>query len=215
MATVIPIGQPVNVAERLAIAHLRDHLPNGYLIFHNFEIQRGDETYEVDIAVLAPHALYLVDVKGTRGLIDIYGSKWYPEGRTPFTSPLLKLRSHARSLKGLLTASQPGQRCLDAVFVDAVILLTAPDAHLSDQGGRDSESVTTLKRASAFFQNTQRIPTRFDLNITALQGLIRKALVGAAKKRSGPIVLGDWEVIERLGGSDSVTEYRAVNTLLA
>ena len=212
MATVIPIGEPVNNAERVAIAHLRDHLPNGYLIFHNFEIQRRDETFEVDIAVLAPHALYLVDVKGTRGLIDVYGSKWYPEGRTPFTSPLLKLRGHARSLKGLLTASQPGQRNLDGVFVDAVILLTAPDAHLSDQGGRDSESVTTLKKAAAFIQNTHRIPTRFDLNITALHGLIRNALVGAAKKRSGPIVLGDWEVIERLGGSDSFTEYRAVNT---
>ena len=83
MATVIPIGEPVNDAERIAIAYLRDHLPNGYLIFHNFEIQRRDETFEVDIAVLAPHALYLVDVKGTRGLIDVYGSKWYPEGRTP------------------------------------------------------------------------------------------------------------------------------------
>jgi serine/threonine protein kinase len=212
MATVIPIGEPVNDAERVAIAHLRDHLPNGYLIFHNFEIQRRDETFEVDIAVLAPHALYLVDVKGTRGLIDVFGSKWYPEGRTPFTSPLLKLRGHARSLKGLLTASQPGQRNLDGVFVDAVILLTAPDAHLSDQGGRDSESVTTLKKAAAFIQNTHRIPTRFDLNITGLHGLIRKALVGVAKKRSGPIVLGDWEVIERLGGSASFTEYRAVNT---
>ena len=125
MATVIPIGQAVNDAERLAIAHLRDHLPNGYQIFHNFEIQRRDESFEVDIAVLTPHALYLIDVKGTRGLIDVYGSKWYPEGRTPFTSPLLKLRGHARSLKGLLTATQPGQRNLDGVFVDAVVLLTA------------------------------------------------------------------------------------------
>ncbi|MCP9857937.1 MULTISPECIES: methylation-associated defense system protein kinase MAD6 [unclassified Cyanobium] len=212
MATVVPIGEPVNDAERVAIAHLRDHLPNGYLIFHNFEIQRRDETFEVDIAVLAPHALYLVDVKGTRGLIDVYGAKWHPEGRTPFTSPLLKLRGHARSLKGLLTASQPGQRNLDGVFVDAVVLLSAPDAHLSDQGGRDAENVTTLRKAAAFFQNTHRIPARFDLNITALQGLIRKALVGAAQKRSGPVLLGDWQVIERLGGSDSFTEYRAVNT---
>jgi len=212
MATVIPIGEPVNDPERVAIAHLRDHLPNGYLIFHNFEIQRRDGTFEVDIAVLTPHALYLVDVKGTRGLIDVYGSKWYPEGRTPFTSPLLKLRGHARSLKGLLTATQPGQRNLDGVFVDAVVLLSAPDAHLSDQGGRDAESVTTLRKAAAFFQNIHRIPARFDLNITALQGLIRKALVGAAKKRSGPVLLGDWEVIERLGGSGSFAEYRGVNT---
>lgn len=85
MATVVPIGEPVNDAERLAIAHLRDHLPSSYLVFHNFEIRRDGETFEVDIAVLAPHALYLVDVKGTRGLIDVYGPKWYPEGRQPYT----------------------------------------------------------------------------------------------------------------------------------
>ena len=40
MATVIPIGEPVNDAERQAIAHLRDHLPANYLILHNFEIMR-------------------------------------------------------------------------------------------------------------------------------------------------------------------------------
>jgi hypothetical protein len=72
-----------------------------------------------------PHVGYLVDVKGTRGLIDVYGPKWYPESRQPFTSPLLKLRGHARTLKGILTASQPGRRELDGVFVEAVILLTA------------------------------------------------------------------------------------------
>src|SRR5262245_3913639 len=101
MAQVIPIGEPVNEAERLAIAYLRDHLSAGYLILHNFEVVRVGEYFEVDIAVLAPHAVYLVDVKGTHGLIDVYGSKWYPEGRQPYTSPLLKLRGHARSVKGV------------------------------------------------------------------------------------------------------------------
>ena len=90
MATVFPIGEPVNDSERQAIAHLRDHLPGSYVIFHNFEIRRDCEAFEVDLAVLTPHALYLIDVKGTRGLIDVYGPKWYPEGRQPYTSPLLK-----------------------------------------------------------------------------------------------------------------------------
>jgi type I restriction enzyme S subunit len=50
MATVIPIGEPVNEAERQAIAHLRDHLPASYLVLHNFEIVRDGETFEVDVA---------------------------------------------------------------------------------------------------------------------------------------------------------------------
>jgi hypothetical protein len=68
MAKVIPIGQPVNDAERIAIAHLRDHLPDSYVLLHNFEIERQGEAFEIDIALLAPHAVYLIDVKGTRGL---------------------------------------------------------------------------------------------------------------------------------------------------
>ena len=118
MATVIPIGEPVNDAERRVIAHLRDHLPSNYLLLHNFEIHRNGEIFEVDLAVIAPHAVYLVDVKGTRGLIEVYGPKWYPERRQPYTSPLVKLRGHARSLKGIITGSQPGRRDLDDIYVD-------------------------------------------------------------------------------------------------
>ena len=155
---MIPIGQPVNEAERQAIAYLRDHVPASYLILHNFEVPRDGETFEVDIAIIAPHAVYLVDVKGTRGLIDVYGPKWYPEGRQPFSSPLAKLRGHARAIKGVITGSQPGRRDLEDIYVGAVVLLTAPDATLVDQGGRDAPNVTTLKKAAAFFQNITRIP---------------------------------------------------------
>src|SRR6266550_4459202 len=98
MAKVIPIGEPANESERLAIANLRDHLPDGYIVLHNFEVLRNGEHFEVDIAVVAPHAVYLVDVKGVHGLIDVYGNKWYPQGRQPYASPLLKLHGHARSL---------------------------------------------------------------------------------------------------------------------
>lgn len=212
MATVIPIGQPVNDAERQTIAHLRDHLPKSYLILHNFEIKRTGELFEIDLAVIAPHAVYLVDVKGTRGLIDVHGPKWYPEGRQPFTSPLLKLRSHARTLKGVITDSQPGRRDLEGIYVDATVLLAASDAVLQDPGGRDAPNVTTLKKAAAFFSNAGRIPGRFSKNIGTLYKMVLKALQGVARPRSGPLRFGNWEVIERLGGTDAYTEYRAFNT---
>jgi serine/threonine protein kinase len=211
MATVIPIGEPVNEAERQAIAHLRDHLPSGYLVLHNFEIVRDGETFEVDVAVVAPHAVFLVDVKGTRGLIDVYGSKWYPEGRQAFNSPLAKLRGHAKAVKGIITGSQPGRRDLDDIYVDATVVLTAPDATLADPGGRDLPNVTTLKKAAAFFQNTGRIPAGKSKNIGAHHNIILKALQGVARPRSGPLRFGSWVVSERLGGTDSYTEYRAYN----
>ncbi|WP_159731223.1 protein kinase [Methylosinus sp. Ce-a6] len=211
MATVIPIGEPVNEAERQAIAFLRDHLPTSYVILHNFEVPRDDEAFEVDIAIIAPHAVYLVDVKGTRGLIDVYGPKWYPEGRQPFSSPLAKLRGHARAIKGVITGSQPGRRDLEDIYVDAVVVLTALDATLVDQGGRDAQNVTTLKKAAAFFQNTTRLPAGRSKNIGAHHKIVMKAIQGVAKARSGPLRFGSWQVTERLGGTDSYVEYRAFN----
>lgn len=211
MAAVIPIGEPVNEAERLTIAHLRDHLPASYLVLHNFEIIRNGETFEIDIAIIAPHAVFLVDVKGTRGLIDVYGPKWYPEGRQPFSSPLAKLRGHARAIKGLITSSQPGRRDLEDIYVDAAIVLTAPDAILVDKGGRDAPNVTTLKKAAAFFQNSTRIPAGKSKNIGAHHNIVLKAIQGVAKARSGPLRFGSWQVTEKLGGTDNYVEYRAYN----
>lgn len=211
MATVIPIGEPVNEAERRTIRHLRDHLPGGYLLVHNFEIARGGELFEVDLALIAPHAVYLCDVKGTHGLIDVYGPKWYPDGRQPYTSPLIKLRAHARSIKGVITDSQPRRRDLEGIFVDAAVILAAPGAVLQDPGGRDGPSVTTLDKAAAFFQNASRIGGRFSKNIGALHNMVLKALQGVARPRTGPLRFGNWEVSERLGGTDAYTEYRGFN----
>jgi serine/threonine protein kinase len=45
-----------------------------------------------------------------------------------------------------------------------------------------------------------------------MHGMVRSALLGVARPRSGPMVLGDWEVVERLGGTDTFTEYRGINT---
>src|SRR5205085_2296155 len=118
-ARVIAIGPPVNDAERLAILTLRDGLPAHYILLHNFEFKQGKELFEIDLAVLAPHGVYIVDSKGTRGQIDVYLSKWYPQGRAPFLSPLPKLRNHAKALKTLVVDSNPGRRDLKDVYFDA------------------------------------------------------------------------------------------------
>src|SRR4029453_12461078 len=112
----------------------------------NFEIGQGGEWFEVDLAVLTPHAVYLIDVKGTRGLIEVDRSRWYPEGRAPFSSPLPKLRSHARTPKGLLTTRNPGRGQHENVFCTPAVILTAPDANLVDPDGRDAPDITTLKQ---------------------------------------------------------------------
>ncbi|MCW7554514.1 protein kinase [Endozoicomonas gorgoniicola] len=214
MAKVIPGGgEPVNEAERLAIRYLRDELPDDYLLMHNFEIQRGRDKFEVDLAVFTPHAIYMVDVKGTRGLIDVYGNKWYPQGRQSFTSPLLKLRGHAKTLKGIITDGHPDRPELRQIYVDATILLTHKNVEFKDPQDRDSANVTTLKEAKRFFCDSSRIAHWAERNIRPHFNLVGKALLGVAKKRIGPLQFGNWEVLERLGGGEGYTEYRAFHVL--
>ena len=214
MAKVTPIGQPVNDAERKAISFLRDRLPDGWFIIHNFEMRKQSEVFEIDVAIIAPHAVYLVDIKGTGGNIDVIGSKWYPEGRQPFVSPLAKLRSHAKVLHNIITDSNPGQIELRNVYIHAAVLLTADDTTLTDRDGRDSPDVTDIKHCLRYFQDESKIPSHFLGNIKPYVAQVAKVIAGRGKPKNSAIVFREWQVEERLGGTDRYTEYRAKHSLL-
>ena len=66
MAKIIKVGNPANESEKKAIQHLANNLPKSWTILHNFELE-AKQKLEIDLAVLSPHAVYLVDVKGIRG----------------------------------------------------------------------------------------------------------------------------------------------------
>jgi serine/threonine protein kinase len=209
MAKVVAIGPPVNDAERLAIATLRDGLPANYVVIHNFEFKQGKEVFEIDVAVLAPHGVHLVDSKGTRGQIDVYANKWYPQGRAPFLSPLPKLRNHSKALKSLVVDGNPTKRELGDVYFDVAVILASSDASFNDPGGRDKPYVVPIGKCVAHFQNPASVPARFTRSAGPLLGLIEAAIVGKAKPLSRPTQYGSWVIDERLGGTDLYTEYRA------
>lgn len=211
MASVIAIGQPENEDERLAIRWLRDKLPLSYEIYHNFEIERDGQKYEIDLAIIAPHAVWLVDAKGTRGNITVYGSQWHPEGRSPFASPLPKLRHHAKTLRGMLLDSNRGRLELDRIHFGAAIILTAPDAQLSDTTGLEAGDVCKLLDSAPFFQDGNRVPGGRLKDIRQYTGLIKALIKGKARPKSTSNRLGDYVVEERLGGTDHYVEWRGYN----
>jgi serine/threonine protein kinase len=214
MAKVIAVGQPVNESERHAIAYCRDHLPDTYTILHNLEIVDNKDIYEVDMAILAPHCVFLVDIKGTMGLVDIYGSKWYPEGRQPFFSPLAKLRSHARAIKSLIINAHPGNDTLKSVHVHAAVLMTAPDSKVVDHGKLDGPDVVYLNKSLPYFQSKAFIPDHRSQDIASVLGIIQGTLLGTSQKKTGVIAFRQWLTEEKLGQTDRYIEYRARHSLL-
>jgi hypothetical protein len=131
--------------------------------------------------------VYLVDVKGTHGLIDVYGSKWYPEGRQPFHSPLAKLRNHAKIMATIIRESNPGLTELRRAHVHATVLLTADDAAIADPTGIDSPDVTDFKHCLKYFRDTSSIPANRLDNISRFHSQIIKAIQGKAKPRSAAL----------------------------
>jgi serine/threonine protein kinase len=215
MAKIIAIGQPVNDSERKAILYLRDNLPDTYTIFHNFELLQGKETFEIDLAIIAPHSIFVVDIKGITGLIDIYGSAWYPEGRAAIHSPLAKLRQHAKVLKFAISDANPTITDLRNLYVHAVVLMTAPDAHVETHGSPDGDNITYLNQTClTYFKGKSHIPARFLQDIRPLHRYIESTIQGKARPKSAPTCYGNWEITDKLSETDRYSEYRAKHILL-
>ncbi|MFJ9431104.1 protein kinase [Streptomyces sp. NPDC101490] len=220
MARIVPVGEPANDAERAVIAHLRDHGPADWTVLHNAEIARYPrELFEVDLVVVTSHAVYVIDVKGTRGRIDVEGSQWHPAGRAPFRSPLPKLRANSRQLKGLL--EQQDLR-LGRLYTDALVVLPDINAELRDHtsGRRDAAATVRLADLIPVLSDATRVPAgRFDSDLASasLDEAVLKVLLGTVRKPSGPQQFGSWTVVERLSeterapGVDVLDEYRARN----
>ncbi|GAA5045116.1 serine/threonine protein kinase [Thermocatellispora tengchongensis] len=211
MAQIVGGGHPVNDAERRVIAHLRDHAPDDWLLLHNIEVPRGEEIFEVDLIVITGHSVCVIDVKGTHGRIEVAGTRWFPPRQGAYGSPVAKVRGTARALKGLMVDQR---RELERVYVDSLVVLTAPDAVLVDPAGRDSRNVTALDRLLTVLGDVSRVRRGCSPDARPYLTSIVEALNGAVRRSTAPPRYGNWQVEEQLGGDSRVTEYRAVNATL-
>ena len=97
-AKFIPIGEPAHDAERQALRFLVDGLPADYTVYGNpWLVERSGVVFELDAVVVAPHALYVVEIKSYRGRIEGTDNDWWlPE---KIRSPLKLNRVTAQVLK--------------------------------------------------------------------------------------------------------------------
>ncbi|WMP19482.1 methylation-associated defense system protein kinase MAD6 [Thiothrix lacustris] len=214
MAKVIAIGQPANEEERKAIAWLRDHLPDDYYVVHNFEVEQFGEPFEVDVCIITPHALYVVDVKGVHGRVDVNGNDWQPASRAPYKSPLPKLRGNAKALSSQITRQNPRNHDLKNIYVDAAVLLSVEDCDFHDPDNRERGQVIHLKDSTRFFTDASRIPQRFTTHVLRYYKIISEALGESVKKPQHGLRLGNWEMAETLQVKESFKEYRGFNPAL-
>lgn len=204
MAEVIKFGEPENESERSAIQYLKGHLPDAYRLYTNLEIPRGRHLYEVDLIVVAPHAVYIVDVKGVYGRVEVDDNDWYPENRQPYPSPLKKYRQHVRALAGLIKDANPARKHqVKRILIQATVLLTTDDVEIIDvsRSGDQAKDIVRLgEPCIRYFKDWQSIDSRdYDTQIASHLSAIDQAIRGRSQPSNRKKRFGSWEVIEKLG----------------
>ena len=214
-AEVIKFGEPENESERLAIQYLRGHLPDSYRIYTNLEIPRGKQLYEIDIILVAPHAIYIVDVKGVYGRVEVDDNDWYPENRQSYPSPLKKYRQHVRALAGLIQDVNPARRQnLQRILIEATVLLTTDDVEIIDvsRNGDQAKNIVFLGNSCiSYFKDSYRIDSQYyETQVTSYLSVIDRAIRGRSHPSKRAKQFGSWEVIEKLGEKEEkYVEYLA------
>jgi serine/threonine protein kinase len=204
MAIIHRIGTPENDSEARAIKRLGKHLPDDYFVFHNFELTTGRGLpYEYDIAVLSPHALYHVEVKGYHGEIRGNPVQWVFENGGVFPSPIPLANKKTKILAGKL---RQHSRRLDGVFVETLILLTEDHARAKlndDQAGR----VIHLRDAVDRLCDPSHLPVSTG-NVTAQADMVCEALFTCrpAKKVQQ---IGLYDIVSKLDQDDRFTLFLA------
>jgi serine/threonine protein kinase len=204
MAIIHRIGSPENDSEARAIKRFGKDLPDDYFIFHNFEVTTGRGLpYEYDIAVLTPHALYHVEVKGYHGEIRGNPLQWIFENGGVYPSPIPLANKKTKILAGKL--KQHSHR-LDDVFVDTLILLTEDRARATlndDQAGR----VVHLRDAVERLSDPKHLPVSTG-NVAALHDIVCEALF-TTRPAQRIQRIGLYDIVEKLDQDDRFTTFLA------
>jgi hypothetical protein len=204
MAIIHRIGTPENDSEARAIKRFAKDLPDDFFVFHNFEVTTGRGLpYEYDIAVLSPHALYHVEVKGYHGEIRGNPLQWTFENGGVFPSPIPLANKKTKILAGKLKQYSPR---LDGVFVETLILLTEDRANAKlkdDQAGR----VVHLRDAIDRLSDPKYLPVSTG-NVSALHNMVCEALF-ATRPAQRVQTIGLYDIEEKLGQDDRFTTFLA------
>jgi serine/threonine protein kinase len=204
MAIIHKIGAPENDSEARAIKRLAKELPDGYFVFHNFELTTGRGLpYEYDIAVLSPHALYHLEVKGYHGEIRGNPLQWIFENGGVFPSPIPLANKKTKILAGKL---KNYSHRLDGVFVETLILLTEDRARAKlndDQAGR----VIHLRDAVERLSDPKHLPVSTG-NVSALHNMVCEALFTTRPAQRAQRI-GLYDIVEKLDQDDRFTAFLA------
>lgn len=211
-AKFIQLGEPAHDAERQALRFLVEGLPDSFTVYGNaWLVERTGVVYELDAVVVAPHAIFIVEIKSYRGRIEGTDNDWWlPE---KIRSPLKLNRITAQVLK---THLRNGSYQAGQVWTEGLVFLSAT-TDVGVRGPASNDRVHTRKTILAALQDPDlierlsqgRARTPTSMAERELLDLFSGAMSGPRPVRR----VREYEVIETLDHQDTFTELLGKNTL--
>ncbi|MDQ3363900.1 MAG: protein kinase [Myxococcota bacterium] len=212
MAKFVPIGDPAHDAERQAIRFLVEGLPETYTIYGNpWLVERSGGIYELDAVVVAPHAVFVVEIKSYRGRIEGTDNDWWlPE---QIRSPLKLNRITAQVLK---THLRNGSYQAGQVWTEGLVFLSAT-TDVGVRGPASNDRVHTRKTILAALQDPALIDRlsqgRARTSTSVAERELLELFTGV---QSGPRPVRrvrEYEVVATIDHSDTFTELLGRHTI--
>lgn len=211
-ANFIPIGEPAHDAERQALRFLVEGLPAEHTVYGNpWLVERSGGIFELDAVVVAPHAVFVIEIKSYRGRIEGTDNDWWlPE---KIRSPLKLNRITAQVLKTHLrnASYQAGQ-----VWTEGLVFLSAT-TDVGVRGPASNDRVHTRRTILAALQDPALIDRlsqgRAGSPAAAAERELLELFTGV---QSGPKPVRrvrEYEIVAELDHHDTFTELLGHNRL--
>jgi serine/threonine protein kinase len=207
---ITAFAEPDNDGERRVICYLDERLPAEYRIYHSLERYDRGQTYEWDVIVLAPHALYCLEVKDWRGRIVGNDREWVLGDGVLRRNPYWLANKKAQILKHRLTGADA---FLQRVWTQALVVISDDRTELKLEGD-SAQFVITLRDVVARLTdmgNQQWAGQDLRASFAKIHDVLTRDFRPATPERD----IAQFRLLEQIGASDLYTEWRAENRFLA
>lgn len=168
--------------EMVGLEDMRRILPKHWKGYANFVMrqpQRRGQDHEIDIVIIVPDRIILIDIKHIRGRIENRGGIWHRGDDNIGASPAHKIRDNAKVLASLIRSEI--HHLPHVPPVESLVVLTHPDC---DPSGLDRVERDRTLKLSEFLKITQAQnfrnlftgPTRYSNTYSLCSGQFLNAL---------------------------------------
>lgn len=210
MAQLVMAGEFVGPGEERSARHLEQNLPQNWLVICNKElVNRDGSVREVDFIVVGQHTVFVIEEKSWSGPIHGNENGWVLRTGESHASPLRNADANSRRLAGMLRSGVPGlaEDTHGRHFVFGRVLLSSDNVQVFVHDPRKHDGVLRLEDAVEELQRFDKLQNL--ASISRFRAKIGERLVGLQDRPKVPRQIGDYQVLETIGGVGPIRAFRA------